>query len=89
MLLDGVHGSGVSRLSSSSHTPMLTSRCPLLILTPVHSQILMADDKELNQWASLRKAVRLRSADEERKDRARYKKKAKDAVRDIGSVAWS
>lgn len=43
-------------------------------------QILMADDKELNQWASLKKAVRIRSAEQERRDRKRYRQRAKDAV---------
>ena len=40
----------------------------------------MADDKELNEWVSLKKAVRLRSQDEEQRDRKKYRKRAKDVV---------
>lgn len=47
-------------------------------LTP--EEILLADDKELNAWVSLRKAVQYRSSDEEHRDRKRFKQRSKDAV---------
>ena len=45
-------------------------------------KILNADDRELNQWVSLRKAVRHRTAEEERRDRKKYRQRARDQVWD-------
>ena len=41
-------------------------------------EILTAEDRELNQWASLKKTVQFRSEFEERKDVKRYSKKARN-----------
>ncbi|XP_046846378.1 protein KRI1 homolog [Xenia sp. Carnegie-2017] len=40
-------------------------------------EILMCDDKELNQWASLKKSILYRTRDEERKDIKKYRQKEK------------
>ncbi|KAI6649347.1 Protein KRI1-like [Oopsacas minuta] len=41
-------------------------------------EILTAEDRELNQWASLKKTVQFRSQNEERRDVKKYSKKARN-----------
>eukprot|EP00794_Sanderia_malayensis_P008075 gene8075-8939_t len=41
-------------------------------------EILMAEDKELNQWCSLKKPISYNTKEEEWKERLRYKKKARN-----------
>eukprot|EP01135_Chromosphaera_perkinsii_P001853 Nk52_evm2s212 gene=Nk52_evmTU2s212 len=48
--------------------------------------ILAADDRELNQWASLKKATSYRSYEEEKKDLKRYSKKKDKKVQVLKSV---
>eukprot|EP00127_Corallochytrium_limacisporum_P007141 Clim_evm14s243 gene=Clim_evmTU14s243 len=40
-------------------------------------EVLRADDKELNQWVSVKKLVKYRSKDKEKKDQLKYRKKGK------------
>merc|ERR1712098_195324 len=42
-------------------------------------EVLTAEDKELNAWASLRKTCQYRNEDDERKDFHFYRNKSKDA----------
>ena len=48
--------------------------------------ILAADDKELNQWASLKKATQYRTYDEEKKDIKKYQKRADRKYQVLSSV---
>ncbi|CAB4012920.1 Hypothetical predicted protein [Paramuricea clavata] len=41
-------------------------------------EILMCDDKELNQWASLKKSIQYRTKEEEKKDIKRYRQRGRD-----------
>ena len=41
-------------------------------------EILSAEDRELNQWASLKKTVQFRSENDEKRDVKRYKRKSRD-----------
>lgn len=41
-------------------------------------QILLAKNKELNQWASLKKAIQIRPDQVEKKEQRMYKLKAKN-----------
>jgi len=41
-------------------------------------EILQAEDRELNEWCSLKKATRYNTEEEEKKDRQRYKKKGRN-----------
>ncbi|XP_028393073.1 protein KRI1 homolog [Dendronephthya gigantea] len=41
-------------------------------------EILRCDDKELNQWASLKKSTQYRTKEEEKKDVKRYRQKGRD-----------
>ncbi len=47
------------------------------------SQILTCEDKELNQWVSLKKSVQYRTDEEERRDRQKYRKKARDHAKKL------
>ena len=42
------------------------------------TQILWSDNKELNRWSSLSKAVQYRTRQEEQKDKKRFLKKARN-----------
>ena len=42
------------------------------------SQILWSDNKELNRWASLTKAVQYLTPEEELKEKKKYEKKARN-----------
>ena len=49
-------------------------------------EVLGAEDKELNAWASLRKTCQYRGAEEERKDFHVYRNKVRSAVQQYSLI---
>lgn len=43
-------------------------------------EILLADDSELNRWASLKRVTRYQTREQELRDRKRYRRRARDAA---------